>query len=72
MGSRWRFSVMQILSESTSYINAGPLFAWADLQQRLRREAPAIVRHVAIRGRVSHLHALAFIEANGIGPAGAR
>lgn len=39
---------------------------------RLRRPPPAIVRRVAIRGQVSDLHATAFCEANGIGPAGAR
>lgn len=39
---------------------------------RLRRPLPAIVRRIAIRGQVSHLHATAFCEANGIGPGGAR
>lgn len=47
-----------------------PLFQWAAL--RLRRPAPAIVRRIAARGRISTLHATAFVEANAIGPAGAR
>lgn len=36
---------------------------------RLRRPVPVIVRRIAIRSRVSHWHAIALIEANGIGGA---
>jgi len=43
-----------------------------DPPTRVHRPLPAIVRRVARRARVSELHAAAFCEANGIGPAGAR
>jgi hypothetical protein len=48
------------------------LFQWADLQYRPRSPLPAIARRIARRSRISDLHAVAFCEANGIGPAGAR
>lgn len=48
------------------------LFQWAAVQERLLRPVPRIVRRVALSARVSELHARAFVEANGIGPAGAR
>jgi len=42
-----------------------PLFQWR--VRRSRHPLPAIVRRIARRAGISHLHALAFIEANGIG-----
>jgi len=48
------------------------LFQWAALQDRLRRPLPAIARRIARRAGITDLHALAFVQANGIGPAGAR
>jgi len=51
------------------YRNELPLFAWAELQgRRVRR--PLIVQRVAVRARISDLHAAAFIAANGLGPGG--
>lgn len=48
------------------------LFQWAAAQERTHRPLPPIVRRIAQRAQVSRLHAAAFCEANGIGPAGAR
>jgi hypothetical protein len=50
--------------------NQPDLFEWAAAQ--VRRPVQPIVRRVALRGRVSELHAIAFVQANSIGPAGAR
>jgi hypothetical protein len=46
------------------------LFHWADLQARLRHPLPAIARRIARRASITELHALAFVQANGIGPTG--
>jgi hypothetical protein len=62
---------MNRIRSKSIYRNELPLFAWAELQtKRIRR--PIIVQRVAVRARISDLHAAAFCEANGIGPAGAR
>ena len=47
-----------------------PLFQWRAAPAS--KPIPIVVRRVAIRARISNLHAAAFIEANGIGPRGAR
>ena len=50
----------------------GPLFQWAEAQGKMRRSIPPIIRRIARHAGISHLHAAAFIEANAIGPVGAR
>lgn len=43
----------------------GPLFQWADAREIRHPESP-LIRQIAKRGRITHLHALAFCQANGI------
>jgi hypothetical protein len=68
---RWALNLAKGINMTTLAFPSD-LFQWAELQARLRRPVPVIVRRIAIRSRISNLHAAAFIEANGIGPAGAR